>query len=132
MYICHISEIRNYLHGNTSSHNQIPHLHCKEIVYVLDSVVWKLNTDMIRSGKHMLNSLFTLLLRTEQSFQFKSWMYKRFSRNFFYFYFFVIYSFIVPQPKCAPTVFSLDQKVFAFYLYSFMKKLFLSPFKITL
>lgn len=103
--------------GNSFLHNQIPHLQCKEIVCVLDSVVWKLNTDMIRSGKHMLNSLFTLLLRTERSFQFKSWMYTLLAGNFFYFYFFVMYTFIVLQPKCVPTAFSLDQKVFVYFFY---------------
>lgn len=116
MYICH-NTIRNYLHGgNNFLHNQIPLLQCKEIVCVLDSVVWKLNTDMIRSGKHMLNSLFTLLLRTERSFQFKSWMYTLLAGNFFYFYFFVMYTFIVLQLKFAPTAFSLDQKVFVFFI----------------
>jgi len=63
----------------------------------------------------MLNSLFTLL-RTERSFQFKSWMYTLLAGNFYYFYYFVMYTFIVIQLKFAPTALSLDQKVFVFFL----------------
>jgi len=49
-------------------------------------------------------------------------MYTLLAGNLYYFYYFVMYTFIVIQLKFAPTALSLDQKVFVFFFYE--KRLF--------